>query len=161
MLPLEKSLRIALVCLHTSPGADPGAGDAGGMNVVVRHQAEALAALGHSVTIFTRRSAAIQPASMELARGVTLEFLAAGEATALPKGDHEQWIEEFSTQLAARPSSDIVHSHHWFSGMAALPVARRWGVPHVQSFHSIAASDSAPLSAGERAESSGRMLGEA
>lgn len=45
--------------------------------------------------------------------------------------------------------------------MAALPVARRWNIPHVQSFHSIAADDSTPLSAGERAESPGRMLGEA
>ncbi|TFD57861.1 glycosyltransferase [Cryobacterium suzukii] len=131
------------------------------MNVVVRHQAEALAALGHSVSILTRRSAATQPPAMELAPGVTLEFLDAGPATALPKGDHEDWIEEFSTQLAARPPWDIVHSHHWFSGMAALPVARGWGVPHVQSFHSIAADESTPLSAGERAESPGRMLGEA
>ncbi|WP_104200728.1 glycosyltransferase [Cryobacterium sp. Y29] len=161
MLSLDKSLRIALVCMHTSPGADPGAGDAGGMNVVVRHQAEALAGLGHSVTILTRRSAADQPTARQLAPGVTLEFLDAGPATALHKGDHEHWIEEFSTQLAARPPWDIVHSHHWFSGMAALPVARKWGVPHVQSFHSIAANDLTPLSAGERAESPGRMLGEA
>ncbi|TFB70007.1 glycosyltransferase [Cryobacterium sp. Hz9] len=161
VLPPEKSLRIALVCLHTSPGADPGDGDAGGMNVVVRHQAEALAALGHDVSILTRRSANHQPASMQLAPGVTLEFLDAGPAVALAKGEHEQWIAEFSARLAARPAWDIIHSHHWFSGMAALPVARRWGIPHVQSFHSIAADDSTPLSAGERAESAGRMPGEA
>lgn len=161
MLSLEKSLRIALVCLHTSPGADPGAGDAGGMNVVVRHQAEGLAALGHEVSILTRRSAVDQPASMQLAPGVTLHFLDAGPAAALPKGEHEQWIEEFSARLAAFEPFDIVHSHHWFSGMAALPVARQWGIPHVQSFHSIAADDSTPLSAGERPESPGRMVGEA
>ncbi|MBG6214067.1 MAG: glycosyltransferase [Cryobacterium sp.] len=161
MLPLEKSLRIALVCLHTSPGADPGAGDAGGMNVVVRHQAEALAALGHDVSILTRRSAADQPASMQLAPAVTLQFLDAGPAVTLPKGQHEHWIEKFSARLAALPPYDIIHSHHWFSGMAALPVARRWGIPHVQSFHSIAADNTTPLSAGERAESPGRMLGEA
>jgi D-inositol-3-phosphate glycosyltransferase len=154
-------LRIALVCLHTSPGADPGAGDAGGMNVVVRHQAEALAALGHDVSILTRRSAADQPVSMQLAPGVTLQFLEAGPAVALPKGEHEKWIGEFSARLAERAPFDIVHSHHWFSGMAALPVARRWGIPHVQSFHSIAADDESPLSDGERAESPGRMVGEA
>lgn len=161
LLPLTQSLRIALVSLHTSPGADPGTGDAGGMNVVVRHQAEALAARGHRVSILTRRSAASQPVSMPLAPGVSLHFLDAGPAVSLPKGEHEQWIEEFSARLAALEPSDIIHSHHWFSGMAALPVARRWGIPHVQSFHSIAAGDSTPLSAGERAESSGRMSGEA
>ena len=161
VLSPEKSLRIALVCLHTSPVADPGAGDAGGMNVVVRHQAEALAALGHDVSILTRRSADQQPASMQLAPGVTLEFLDAGPAANLAKGEHELWIAEFSARLAARPAWDIIHSHHWFSGMAGLPVARRWGIPHVQSFHSIAADDSTPLSAGERAESAGRIPGEA
>jgi D-inositol-3-phosphate glycosyltransferase len=92
---------------------------------------------------------------------VTLTVLDAGPAVALPKGEHEEWIEEFSVRLAARAPFDIIHSHHWFSGMAALPVARKWGIPHVQSFHSIAADDSTPLSAGERAESPGRMLGEA
>lgn len=161
MLSPEESLRIALVCLHTSPGADPGAGDAGGMNVVVRHQAEALAAFGHEVSILTRRSAPDQPASMLLAPGVTLHFLDAGPATALPKGEHEHWMADFSSRLAELGPYDIMHSHHWFSGMAALPVARRRGVPHVQSFHSIAADDLTPLSAGERAESPGRMRGEA
>ena len=161
MLPPVESLRIALVCLHTSPGTDPGAGDAGGMNVVVRHQAEALAAFGHEVSILTRRSATDQPTSMPLAPGVTLHFLAAGPMAPLPKGEHEHWIADFSSRLAELKPYDIVHSHHWFSGMAALPVARSWGVPHVQSFHSIAADDSTPLSAGERAESPGRMRGEA
>jgi Glycosyltransferase len=55
---------------------------------------------------------------------------------------------------------DIVHSHHWLSGMAALPFARDRGVPHVQSFHSIAAHASTSLSEGERPESPGRMAGE-
>ncbi|TFB76506.1 glycosyltransferase [Cryobacterium glaciale] len=131
------------------------------MNVVVRHQAEALAAFGHEVSIVTRRSAANQPASMPLAPGVTLHFLDAGPPAALPKGEHEHWMADFSSRLAELEPHDIIHSHHWFSGMAALPVARRWGVPHVQSFHSIAADDSTPLSAGERAESPGRMRGEA
>jgi D-inositol-3-phosphate glycosyltransferase len=47
-------MRIALVCLHTSPADEPGAGDAGGMNVVVLHQARAIAALGHTVDGATR-----------------------------------------------------------------------------------------------------------
>ena len=161
MISIRTPLRIALVCLHTSPGTDPRSGDAGGMNVVVRHQAEQLAALGHRVTIVTRRSAADQPESQQLAEGLTLRFLTAGPARALSKGTHESYIDEFSDRLNALEPVDIIHSHHWFSGMAALPVARHWGVPHVQSFHSIAADDASPLSAGERAESPGRMRGEA
>ncbi|MEO6310224.1 MAG: glycosyltransferase [Leifsonia sp.] len=161
-MPLSSdSLRIALISLHTSPGAEPGSGDAGGMNVVVRHQAEALGALGHSVEILTRRSSPDQPRETQLAPGVTLRFLSAGPAASVPKGEHEKFIDEFRMRMGTLGPYDVVHSHHWFSGMAALPLAHHWGTPHVQSFHSIAADASTPLSAGERPESPGRMTGEA
>ncbi|NYJ20133.1 glycosyltransferase [Glaciibacter psychrotolerans] len=161
-MPLSPaSLRIALVSLHTSPGAEPGSGDAGGMNVVVRHQAEALGALGHTVEVLTRRVNPAGPDSEPLAPGVTLRFLTAGPAASIAKGQHENYIEEFRMRLAELGPYDIIHSHHWFSGMAALPLARERGIPHVQSFHSIAADPSTPLSEGERPESRGRLAGEA
>lgn len=131
------------------------------MNVVVRHQAEAMASLGHSVEILTRRSSFEAPDDLQLTPGVTLRFLDAGPAEPVPKGDHEGFIDEFRMRMSALGPYDIIHSHHWFSGMAALPLARLRGIPHVQSFHSIAADESTPLSAGERAESPGRMTGEA
>ena len=56
---------------------------------------------------------------------------------------------------------DLIHSHHWFSGVAALPLTRELGIPHLQSFHSVAAPEgSSTLEAGEPAESSGRIPGE-
>ncbi|MGO4692213.1 glycosyltransferase [Glaciibacter sp. 2TAF33] len=155
------SLRIALVSLHTSPDDDPGTGDVGGMNVAVRATALAMAGLGHSVEILTRRSAPDTPSYRELAPGVVLRSLTAGPIERRVKGDHEQYIDDFGRAMQALAPYDIVHSHHWFSGMAALPFARRAGVPHVQSFHSIAAAVATPLSEGERPESPGRMLGEA
>ncbi|RJT88327.1 glycosyltransferase [Cryobacterium melibiosiphilum] len=131
------------------------------MNVVVRHQAEALAALGHSVDILTRRSSAGLPPFVDLAPGVTLRFLDAGPAEPVAKGDHESFVDEFRARMSALGPWDVIHSHHWFSGMAALPLARLTGTPHVQSFHSIAAPESSPLSWGERPESPGRLAGEA
>ena len=41
-------MRIALLSLHTSPAAQPGQGDAGGMNVYVRATANELAAAGRA-----------------------------------------------------------------------------------------------------------------
>lgn len=158
---LAGPLRIALVSLHTSPADDPGTGDAGGMNVVVLHQARALARLGHAVEILTRRSTPDAPAAIELADRLVLRFLDAGPARPLPKGEHESVMDDFSARLDEIPPVDVFHSHHWFSGVAALPVARRRGVPHLQSFHSIAADPSTPLSDGERPESPGRLAGEA
>ncbi|MET4638113.1 glycosyltransferase [Mycetocola sp. 2940] len=154
-------LRIALVSLHTSPDDDPGVGDVGGMNVAVRATALALAASGHAVEILTRRSERDAPASMDLAPGATLRHLDAGPAERRVKGDHEAYIAEFARAMQALGPYDVVHSHHWFSGMAALDYAAARGIPHVQSFHSIAADPSTPLSDGERPESPGRMRGEA
>ncbi len=131
------------------------------MNVVVRHQAEALAALGHQVEILTRRSSPEMPAARRLTAGVTLRYLDAGPLRSVPKGDHEGFIDDFRAQAARLGPWDIIHSHHWFSGMAMLPLARELGVPNVQSFHSIAADEATPLSDGERPESGGRMAGEA
>jgi len=150
-----------MISLHTSPGDEPGSGDAGGMNVVVRHQAVAMGAAGHEVDVITRRSSADQPSAASLAPGVTLRFLDAGPVEPVAKGRHEEFVEDFRSELARLPRYDVLHAHHWFSGMAALPLARELGIPHVQSFHSIAAESTTPLSHGERAESPGRLAGEA
>ena len=38
---------------------------------------------------------------------------------------------DLSAGLATLAPGDVIHSHHWMSGVAALPVAAEWGVPHV------------------------------
>jgi D-inositol-3-phosphate glycosyltransferase len=154
------SLHIALISLHTSPDDDPGTGDVGGMNVAVRATALELGELGHTVDIVTRRTSPQQASVHDIAPNVTMHHLTAGPVERRIKGEHEGFIAEFGTALDAFAHVDILHSHHWFSGMAALDVARRRGIPHVQSFHSIAADVSTPLSEGERPESPGRMRGE-
>lgn len=147
--------------MHTSPTDRPGSGDAGGMNVVERHQAEALAALGHEVELITRRSDPTPPDVVELSSGVSLRQLVAGPVAPLAKSEQDRLTTPFSAALAELEPYDLMHSHHWMSGVAALPVARAWGVPHVQSFHSVAAPPDSPLGHGERPESAGRLAGEA
>lgn len=148
--------------MHTSPAALPGTNDAGGMNVVERCQAEALSRLGHRVDLVTRRSDPSEPDEVELWPGVVLHHLPAGPPTRLAKSEIDDHLDEFSAGLAkVCGSSQVIHSHHWMSGVAALPVAEQFGVPHVQSFHSVAALPGSPLSAGEPAESPRRVPGEA
>ncbi|MFD2757756.1 glycosyltransferase [Gulosibacter faecalis] len=157
-------LRIAFVVLHTSPTDEPGTKDAGGMNVVVRAQAEVLARAGHRVELITRRQSPDWPAVAELAPNLRLHALDVGPARTIEKGEHEALIDEFRdalVELLRELPVDLIHGEHWFSGIAALPVARDLGIPFVQSFHSIAADSALPLSAGERAESPGRLAGEA
>lgn len=176
------SLRIAAVSLHTSPLEAPGGADAGGMNVVVLEQSLALAQRGHQVDLFTRRTDPTAPSVVEIAEGVRLFHLDAGPASPLAKSDMDQTITPFRAALRealttsrapGRPANsdandapvatgwDLIHSHHWFSGVAALPLARELGIPHLQSFHSVAAPEgSSTLDAGEPAESTGRIPGE-
>ncbi|MDR1808514.1 MAG: glycosyltransferase [Propionibacteriaceae bacterium] len=164
---MSDALRLAMVSFHTSPLDSLGAGDAGGMNVVERHEALALAALGHTVDLITRRSDPAQPDVVDLAPGVTVRHVTAGPPARLPKSAVDQFIPEFTDALAALADTpqgvpyDLIHSHHWMSGMAALPLARAWGIPHVQSYHSVAALPGANLSEGEPPESPARVPGEA
>ena len=153
-------MSIRFVSMHTSPVAVPGSGDAGGMNVVERHQAHALAALGHNVEMVTRRADPDLPAVVEVAPGVTLRHLPAGPPTPLAKSRIDDHLAEFSSHLRELEPPDVVHSHHWMSGVTAIPCAREWGVPHVQSFHSVAALPDSPLGEGEPPESPRRVPGE-
>lgn len=156
----DSGLRLAFVSMHTSPADMPGSGDAGGMNVVEWHLAEALANLGHRVDLITRRSDPDTPDVTALCDRVTLRVLPAGPPERLAKSDIDAHIEEFSAALAGAGPYDLLHSHHWMSGVAALPVARAQGIPHVQSFHSVAAHPGKPLSEGEPPESPARVAGE-
>lgn len=154
-------LRVAFVSMHTSPADQPGRGDAGGMNVVELGLARALAAQGHQVDLITRAADADARPVVQLAPGLRLRHLSAGPARPLPKSRIDKHIDAFSAELAALDPYQLVHSHHWMSGVAALPVARAWGVPHVASYHSVAALPGSPLSAGEPPESARRVDGEA
>ena len=158
-------LRIVTVSLHTSPLASPGSADAGGMNVVELNTALALAERGHQVELLTRRDSPGLPTMLEHAPGVHVHFLAAGPPEPVAKSAQEVLIEPFGAALAdwfdaQGAGADLVHSHHWFSGVAALPVAHERGLPHLQSYHSVAAPVGASLDAGEAPESPGRPAGE-
>jgi len=131
------------------------------MNVAVRAVVEQMAELGHRIDVLTRRYSPALPTRIELSDLISLHFVDAGPAEPRPKGDHENYIDEFAAGMSVLGDIDIVHSHHWFSGMAALPFARARGIPHVQSYHSIAAPLASALSEGERPESPGRITGEA
>lgn len=154
-------LRIAFVSMHTSPADLPGHGDAGGMNVVEISLARALAAQGHQVDLITRAASPNAPSVVQLAPGLRLRHLPAGPAQPLPKSRIDEHLDEFHAGLESLDPYQLVHSHHWMSGVAALPVARSWGVPHVQSYHSVAALPGSPLSEGEPPESARRVDGEA
>lgn len=158
---------VALVSMHTNPFAEPGSGDVGGMNVVVRHAAAVLRARGWQVDVYIRRSDATSP-DVEHHDGVRLHRLTAGPARPATKTEQEAYVAEFGAELRSahgRAAAEgaawhLIHSHHWFSGAAALPVAQALRIPHVQSYHSIAAREEGTWELGERPEGPGRVPAE-
>ncbi len=153
------SIRVALVSLHTSPLDQPGSADAGGMNVYLVGVAEALAASGAEVELLTRAAGGEHPEA-RTPGGVPVRALAAGPASPVPKGGLAELTPEFGRAMAALPRFDVVHSHYWLSGLAALPVAAAWRAPHVLSLHTVAALKNARLAPGDLAEPESRLEGE-
>ena len=133
-------MRIALVSEHASPLACLGGVDAGGQNVHVAALATALAARGHEVTVFTRRDSSTLPARLITADGYAVEHVPAGPPTDVPKDallPHMPAFGDYLERRWRRDPYDVVHAHFWMSGLAAVPAARRLGIPVVQTFHAL------------------------
>jgi D-inositol-3-phosphate glycosyltransferase len=135
-------MRIAMVSEHASPLAVLGGVDAGGQNVHVAALAQALAARGHEVEVYTRRDAAELPRRVRMAPGVHVVHVDAGPPRHVPKDELLPWMPAFAAWLQrawARPDRrpEVVHAHFWMSGLAALEAGRALGVPVVQTFHAL------------------------
>lgn len=159
--------RIATISLHTSPLEQPGTGDAGGMNVYVVEVAKCLAERGVEVDIFTRAVSPDQPQVAELAPGVQVRHLAAGPFEDLDKAELPGQLCQFTFELLAAEAAhapgryDLVHGHYWLSGQVGLVAKERWGVPLVQSMHTLGKVKNAALAAGDTPEPPLRLRGEA
>ena len=148
--------------VHTSPLDQPGAGDAGGMNIYVVESAERMAAMGVSVDIFTRRHSPDLPDIVELSSGVRVRHLNIG-ANSATKEELPALIpnisEAFSTVLE-NEKYDVIHSHYWISGKVAMPVAKKFGIPLAHTMHTMARVKNMNLAEGERPEPMIRVQGE-
>jgi D-inositol-3-phosphate glycosyltransferase len=158
--------RIATISLHTSPLDQPGTGDAGGLNVYVVEVSKRLAERGVEVEIFTRAVCRDTPPTVELVPGVLVRNVVAGpfeelDKNALPAQICPFTFEVLRTEAAFAPGRyDLLHAHYWLSGQVAARAAERWGVPLVQSMHTLGKVKNLALAAGDCAEPAARLRGE-
>ncbi len=134
--------RLALISFHSCPLARPGTKDAGGMNVYVLQQARELGRRGIPTDVYTRWHQGDHPDVVELGDNSRLIHVAACQRSR-PKELLVDCVPEFvdGTGRFSRSQGigyDLVHSHYWLSGLAALSLAECWDVPHVASFHTLA-----------------------
>ena len=148
--------------VHTSPLDQPGAGDAGGMNIYVVESAERMAAMGVSVDIFTRRHSSDLPDIVELSPGVRVRHLNIGANTAT-KEELPALIPNLADAFSAileNEKYDVLHSHYWISGKVAMPAAKKFGIPLAHTMHTMARVKNMNLAEGERPEPMIRVQGE-
>src|SRR5262252_1116498 len=155
-VPRRHPQRVATISVHTSPLEQPGTGDAGGLNVYVVE-----------VDIFTRAVSRHQPPVVELTPGVLVRHIEAGPFEELDKSDLPGQLCQFTFEVLRAEAThapgryDLVHAHYWLSGQVGAVAKERWGVPLVQSMHTLGKVKNAALAAGDAAEPDLRIRGEA
>ncbi|MFM9033879.1 MAG: D-inositol-3-phosphate glycosyltransferase [Mycobacterium sp.] len=158
--------RVAVLSVHTSPLAQPGTGDAGGMNVYVLQTALHMAARGVDVEIFTRATSSADPPVVRVAPGVQVRNVVAGPFEGLDKYDLPTQLCAFTAGVLRAEAThdpghyDIVHSHYWLSGQVGWLARERWAVPLVHTAHTLAAVKNAALADGDSPEPPLRSVGE-
>ncbi|MGB7504888.1 MAG: D-inositol-3-phosphate glycosyltransferase, partial [Mycobacterium sp.] len=163
-LPVPR--RVAVLSVHTSPLAQPGTGDAGGMNVYVLQTALELARRGVEVEIFTRATSSTDQPIVPVAPGVLVRNVVAGPFEGLDKNDLPTQLCAFTAGVLRAEAThepgyyDVVHSHYWLSGQVGWLAADRWAVPLVHTAHTLAAVKNAALAAEDSPEPPMRSIGE-
>lgn len=157
---------MAVLSVHTSPLAQPGTGDAGGMNVYVLQSALQMARRGVEVEIFTRATTSADPPVVRVAPGVLVRNVVAGPFEGLDKNDLPTQLCAFTAGVLRAEAThepgyyDIVHSHYWLSGQVGWLARDRWAVPLVHTAHTLAAVKNAALAEGDSPEPPLRAVGE-
>ena len=149
--------RLAIVSLHTSPTAALGGSANGGLNVYVRETAAAFARAGIDCDIFTRAAGDRLASPVERAGPHSrVIYLPAGPPGA-SKYDLLEHADAFGAAIAdwAERSGigyDLVHSHYWLSGAAAMRLRERADLPWVHTAHTLALVKNRHLADGARPE---------
>ena len=138
--------RLAVLSLHTSPLAQPGTGDGGGMNVYVRELTAALARSDVACDVFTRAWSPDLPAVVEVEPGLRVHHVPAGPLEVLPKESLPAVVDEFTAavleRMAAAPQAGelpytSVHANYWLSGLSGHGIKHELNLPLVCTFHTL------------------------
>jgi len=143
--------RLAVLSLHTSPLAQPGTGDGGGMNVYVRELASAMARSGATCDVFTRAWSPELPEVVQVEPGLRVHHVPAGPLAVLPKEALPGVVDAFTQGVLDRMSAPgslalsdedggpytSVHANYWLSGLSGHVIKHELNLPLVCTFHTL------------------------
>ena len=139
------TLRLAVLSMHTSPLAQPGTGDGGGMNVYVRELASALAHLGVECEVFTRADGPDRAAVVNVEPGFRVHHVPAGPLGPVVKEDLPALVpawtaavrERLELMAAVGRSVQAIHANYWLSGVAGHTLKHELDIPLIVTFHTL------------------------
>src|SRR4051794_36365875 len=134
--------RAAVFSMHTSPLAQPGSGDGGGMNVYVRALASALARAGVECDVYTRADDPLQAPVVEVEPGFRVVHVEAGPLAPVLRfelpGLVDAFIDEAERLVIESEPVEVLHANYWLSGAVAHQLKHRLDLPMVATFHTLA-----------------------
>lgn len=132
--------RVAVLSMHTSPLAQPGVGDGGGMNVYVRELVSALAHAGMDCTTYVRAWRDDLPREVLVEPNHRVVHIPAGDPD-LPKDHLVDVVPDFTDgvmrHIRMNGGTDVVHANYWLSGLAGHQLKHALDVPLVSTFHTF------------------------
>lgn len=155
-----------MLSYHTCPLATLGGKDTGGMNVYVRDLTRQLGSMGVQVDVFTRSQDEHVPHVLhDLGYGNRVVHIPAGPESPVEKGELPQYIPQFVSEIRdfvdlKDVRYDLIHSHYWMSGLAALDLKDHWGIPIVHMFHTLGVMKQRVARSAEELEGQERLSSE-
>lgn len=139
----DASRALAFISVHASPVSQLGRGENGGMNLAIRRICEDLSDRGIPTDVFVRRQSRREPAEELIARTSRVVRLEVGPARQLPKDEIRFLCDDFATAVEEHARSEArsyraIHGHYWLGGLVSRSLRDAWGVPWIQSFHTLA-----------------------
>lgn len=159
-------INVAMISYHTCPLATLGGKDTGGMNVYVHQLTRTLGVAGIHVDVFTRSQDEHVPHVLhDLGYQNRVVHIPAGPEIPLPKPELAGFIPDFvagvlSFAAAKNIQYDIIHSHYWMSGIAAIELRKVWRVPILHMFHTLGLMKNRIARSADEMEGEYRISGE-
>lgn len=155
---------LAVLSVHTSPLAQPGAGDGGGMNVYVRELATALARAGVACDVYTRAESPEQAAVVDVEPGLHVHHVVAGPLAPVSKEDLPPLLDDFTAGVLTRIRQGYepvaIHANYWLSGEVGHTLKHELDVPLVSTFHTLArVKAEGDVDSDRRAAAEARIMG--
>lgn len=135
--------RLGILSVHTSPLAQPGSGDGGGLNVYVHALASSLARAGVACDVLTRADRPGTPPVVDVEPGFRVVHLAAGPAAPVAKSVLPDLVDELCAatldhQRTDGVAYDVLHGNYWISGAVGHRLKHELDVPLASTFHTLA-----------------------